>query len=79
MIHPRHFIMMCLVCFLMIPILLSAAELQPPPEGGTLPEVLLPVPEDPVQRAYLGLKQTGDFRIPDIAAEIVIVEIFSMY
>jgi hypothetical protein len=52
---------------------------QPPPEGGTLPDFVLPVPEDPVHRQYLGLEADGNFRIPDIQAEVVIIEIFSMY
>jgi len=58
----------------------AAAETAPPPEGGTLPEFALPVPENTEHRMYLGIRN-GDavFRIPEIAAEIVIVEIFSMY
>ncbi|MCU0561668.1 MAG: TlpA family protein disulfide reductase [Desulfobacterales bacterium] len=56
---------------------LSAAA--PPAEGGTLPDIVLPVPEDPAHRLYLGLDPGKGFRIPEIKAEVVIVEIFSMY
>lgn len=57
----------------------SMAAGEPPPEGGTLPDVVLPVPEDPAHRHYLGLDPAKGFRIPEIKADVVIVEIFSMY
>jgi hypothetical protein len=57
----------------------AMATKTPPPEGGVLPEIVLPVPEQPAQRDYLGLSDSGTFRIPDIKARIVIIEIFSMY
>jgi thiol-disulfide isomerase/thioredoxin len=57
----------------------SLAAEGPPAEGGRLPDVVLPVPEDPAHRQYLGLKQTQEFRIPEIKADVVIIEIFSMY
>jgi len=49
----------------------------PPAVGGTLPNVELPGPKDGADRRYLGL--SGAFKIPDIKARAVIVEIFSMY
>ncbi|MFO7687525.1 MAG: TlpA disulfide reductase family protein [Desulfobacterales bacterium] len=52
---------------------------QPPPEGGVLPKFELPVPETAKHRQYLGLDQKTVFSIPDIEAEVVIIEIFSMY
>jgi thiol-disulfide isomerase/thioredoxin len=40
----------------------------------------MPVPPDPSHKAYLGLSgNRPDFTIPDIVAEVVIIEIFSMY
>ena len=51
----------------------------PPREGGLLPDIVLPVPDQPEQRDYLGLSTAGTFRIPDIRAGIVIIEVFSMY
>ena len=57
----------------------AAASDLPPQEGGVLPDFSLPVPEDPAQRAYLGLDGGERFGIPDIAADVVIIEIFSMY
>ena len=58
----------------------AVAGNQPPAEGGVLPDIVLPVPGDPAQREYLGLAAAeGTFKIPDIQAEVVIIEIFSMY
>jgi peroxiredoxin len=51
----------------------------PPEEGGLLPEINLLVPEDPGARSYLGLSGEEVFQIPQIKAEVVIIEIFSMY
>jgi peroxiredoxin len=52
---------------------------KPPEEGKTLPSIKLPVPESPEEKAYLGLKRKGSFTIPQIKADVVIIEIFSMY
>ena len=52
---------------------------QPPPEGGVFPEIALPVPEDVEARKYLGVDGGETFRISDVDAQVVIVEIFSMY
>jgi len=68
--------------FLLFTILLPmslVAAMQPPPEGGVLPEIVLTVPENVWQREYLGLEATGEFKIPQIKAQVVIIEIFSMY
>lgn len=51
----------------------------PPAEGGMLPDIRLEMPADPVHRAYLALTGSDSFTIPEIGADIVIVEIFSMY
>jgi hypothetical protein len=72
-----QFILM-LSLLLAVPCWVSAAN-QPPPEGGVLPDFELPVPETPQYRQYLGLDQKAVFSIPDIKAEVVIIEIFSMY
>jgi thiol-disulfide isomerase/thioredoxin len=51
----------------------------PPVKGGVLPQMKLPVPEDPGEKGYLGLSGSGFFSIPQIKAKVVIIEIFSMY
>jgi peroxiredoxin len=51
-----------------------------PGQGDFFPDQSLPVPEDAGAREYLGLEQGGDtFAVSDIDAELVLVEIFSMY
>ena len=57
--------------------LVSATD--PPKKGGVLPEIDLPIPKDAAHRAYLGLSGEGQFKIPQIKAKAVIIEIFSMY
>jgi peroxiredoxin len=52
---------------------------KPPEKGEALPGINLPVPKNPDERNYLGLSGSGLFRIPQIKAKAVIVEIFSMY
>ncbi|MBL0714192.1 MAG: TlpA family protein disulfide reductase [Desulfosarcina sp.] len=56
-----------------------AASTTPPVEGSALPDISLDVPHDQIQRDYLGLKMEGKFKIAEIRADVVIIEIFSMY
>lgn len=57
----------------------AMADTAPPKAGGTLPEITLAAPESPDELRYLGLSAKGSFNITDIDADLVIVEIFSMY
>ena len=58
----------------------SAAS-SPPAVGDTLPDIKLSMPKDSAEKSYLGLGffGFGSFKIPEIKASLVIVEIFSMY
>jgi len=51
----------------------------PPLKGDVLPEIKITVPQNATHRSYLGLESSGFFKIPQIKAKIVIIEIFSMY
>lgn len=44
-----------------------------------LAELQFPVPSGAAESKYLGLSGTGSFKLGQIAAETVIVEVFSMY
>jgi len=66
------------ICFLLIHAPLFAAK-EPPAEGGPLPVIKLPIPKSPEEKSYLGLEGEGSFTIPQIKANVVIIEIFSMY
>ncbi len=52
---------------------------KPPQKGETLPVINLPIPKTPAEKSYLGLSGEGVFKIPQIKAKVVIIEIFSMY
>ena len=58
---------------------IAAAGSQPPAEGGKLPEILLNAPQKTELQEYLGVTGKKTFAIPEIKAEVVIIEIFSMY
>ena len=55
------------------------AESQPPAEGGVLPSIDLAVPPSADYQQYLGITGKTSFTIPEIKAEVVLIEIFSMY
>jgi peroxiredoxin len=46
---------------------------------GTLPPVRLLIPKDSNEKNYLGISGEGHFKISQIKAAIVIIEIFSLY
>ena len=52
---------------------------KPPAKGETLPVFNLPIPKSSGEKGYLGLSGDGLFKIPQIKAKVVIVEIYSMY
>jgi len=52
---------------------------QPQAVGGTLPDFTLAAPKAAEDQTYLGLAGPTDFKINDIKAEVVIIEIFNMY
>lgn len=57
----------------------ALAATSPIAKGGVLPAINLPVPKSPEERGYLGVTGSGNFKIPQIKAKVVIIEIFSMY
>jgi thiol-disulfide isomerase/thioredoxin len=76
------------LCYIIIPLLLLswvqfilAAEIVnlSPSKGGKLPSIRLPVPKDSEEKNYLGLSGEGLFRIPQIKAEGVLIEVFNTY
>ena len=51
-----------------------------PVVGGQLPDMKLATPKKPEDQGYLGIApESRSFRIPQIKAQVVIIEIFSMY
>jgi hypothetical protein len=52
---------------------------EPPAVGDSLPPIKLAVPDDPQAKSHLGLSGSGQFTVPQIEAQVVIIEIFNMY
>ena len=52
---------------------------EPPAVGGPLPSFELAAPENEAFKSYLGLSDSGQFTVPQIKAQTVIIEVFSMY
>jgi thiol-disulfide isomerase/thioredoxin len=57
----------------------TLAANKPPEKGEVLPLMNLPMPKNSIEKGYLGLSGDSFFKIPQIKANVVIVEIFSMY
>jgi len=56
---------------------IQAAEC--PATGGNFPDLTIAAPGTDIERNYLGLKEKAPFKVSQIRAEVVILEIFSMY
>lgn len=57
----------------------TSPEKQYSDERSRFPDLKLPVPRDKAEREYLGLSGKKTFKLGDINAEIVIIEVFSFY
>ena len=79
----RKLLIVLLACLAVIPALCgvwaaSAAAVATPAEGGSLPDISLPLPQRVEERSYLGIEK-GPFNLSQIGAQVLIIEIFSMY
>ncbi len=50
-----------------------------PMSGNTVATIKLPVSVNPGEREYLGVSNKHFFRIPQVKADIIVTEIFSLY
>lgn len=67
-----------LACVVFVP--LNAVQAAGAPEvGATFPSVAIPAPESRDHRNYLGLTRGDSFTLSQVKADIVIVEVLSMY
>jgi len=57
----------------------AEADSQPPPEGGVLPDFVLAAPSSLDYQQYLGISGKDVFKITEIKAQVVILELFNMY
>ena len=73
------FLVTAALAVLLIPAGFTEVATSPPAEGGVLPPIELGIPENQQYRQYLGISGDKTFTIPEIKAEVVLIEIFSMY
>jgi hypothetical protein len=57
----------------------ALAATKPVAKGSVLPTIYLGLPEDAAAREYLGLAASGKFTIPQIKAQVVIIQVLSRY
>jgi peroxiredoxin len=50
-----------------------------PDKGESFPDIALAMPDKPMERDYLGLKGKKTFKLSQVKADVVIIEIYSMY
>ena len=65
--------------YLMVANMTAMGASDPPADGEALPDMEFPAPDDTSERSYLGLSGDRPFKIQDVKAAVVIIEIFSMY
>jgi peroxiredoxin len=70
-------LIICATVFLSAPVLEAAGKI--PEKNDVFPDINLPAPVKNYEKDYLGIPEKGSFSLSHIKADIVIVEIFSMY
>ena len=76
--EPRILLLFILVLFALVHYPVFAAS-KPPAQGTVLPQFQLEVDEDSEAKGYLGLSGSGKFSIPEIKAQVVVIQLFSRY
>jgi hypothetical protein len=75
---PLILLLFILVLFALVHYPVVAAS-KPPAKGTVLPQFQLEVDEDSEAKGYLGLSGSGKFTIPEIKAQVVVIQLFSRY
>lgn len=78
-LHGYSRVSILLFIFILTATITGTAFSGPPAAGGILPELYLPVPGEIQYRQYLGLDDKPEFKISEIKADVIIIQIFSMY
>ena len=69
----------CISAYLLVATHPALTASKPPATGETLPSFKLAAPENDQAKSYLGLSRSDQFTVPQIEAQVVIIEIFNMY
>jgi len=74
-------VLLLLVSTLFFSVVAGISALAADRTAELMPEIILPVPENAEHRSYLGLGDTDSdtFSVADIDADVVLIELFSMY
>lgn len=72
------FLLVMVTCLMFLGQLIHAVE-RPPSKGDAFPEITLSIPQNAIEKDYLGIKGKGFFKVSQIQAKVVLIEIFSMY
>jgi len=72
------FIFAAILCFTLSYQVAQAGN-RTPAKGESFPDIALVMPDKPCDKDYLGLKGTNTFKISQVSADVVILEIFSLY
>lgn len=78
----RRYLIHCAFVFVMILFFFFSnvsSSQSAPAVGGVLPALKLAMPKDGHEKSYLGLSWGSSFKISEIKAQVLIIEIFSMY
>ena len=75
----KIFILSGVLIYLIISSFPALAGAKPPEKGDVLPDIILAVPQQPELQQYLGLSGKSSFSISQVKADVVLIEIFSMY
>ena len=72
------FIFAAILCFTLSYQAVQAGN-RTPAKGESFPDIALVMPDKPCDKDYLGLKGTNTFKLSQVRADVVILEIFSLY
>ncbi len=75
----KFFLFMIIFSFLFFMILPVRSANITPVKGGAFPDIRLTIPDKAGEREYLGITGKGNFKLSQIKADLIILEIFSMY
>lgn len=80
MVHTKHIVFNLLftVCFLAYAPNTGIGD-TPIKKGARLPEMLMDAPPGKMDCRYLGIKEKGPFKLADLAADLVMLEIIGVY
>lgn len=76
--NKRIFVLIVMSCLILFVQSIHAGD-RTPLKGEAFPQIILSVPERAPEKDYLGLTGKGIFKVSQIKAELIILEIFSIY